>query len=72
MTPAVREAIGRVRAWSPTYQYQDIYIVLAALDKAEVEIARKDAALNRIADQSEWVMIQARDAIAAITEGRGG
>ena len=72
MTPAEREAMERVRAWTPPYQYQDAYIVIAALDKAEVEIARKDAALNRIADQSEWVMIQARDAIAAITEGRGG
>ena len=46
MTPAVREAIERVRAWSPPYQYQDAYIVLAALDKAEVEIARVRGALK--------------------------
>ena len=53
MTPAEREAIDRVRAWSPTYQYQDADFVqlVAALDKAEVEIARLREVLNWYADQ---------------------
>ena len=52
MTPAEREAIERVRAWSPPYRYQDAYVVLAALDKAEAEIARVRRALIEL---ERWV-----------------
>ena len=67
MTPTEREAIERLRSRATPYRYHDACIVLSALDKAEVEIARLREALKKA--DGDFRRLAA--SIAVITEGRG-